>query len=51
MKFRNGPEEIFKFLGYLMISRFLIDPNRFTLDFILAKFVRSIIVNVGLETL
>ena len=34
-----------------MLLRFLIDPSRFTLDFILAKFVQSLIVNVYLETL
>ena len=51
MKFKSGPEEVFKFLRYLMVLRFLNDPNRLILDFILAKFVRSLIVNVDLEML
>ena len=32
-----------------MVLRFLNDPNKLILDFILAKFVRSLIVNVYLE--
>ena len=51
MKFRTGPEGVFKFLRCLMVSRLLNDPNRFTLDFMLAKLVRSLIVNVYLGML
>ena len=34
-----------------MALRFLNDPNKFTLDFILVKLVRSLIVNIRLEML
>ena len=51
VKFRNGPEEVFKFLKCLMVLRLLNDPNRFTLDFMLTNYVRSLIVNVYLEML
>ena len=51
VKFRSGPEEVFKFLRYLMVLKFLNDPNRLIFYFILAKFVRNLIVNVDLEML
>ena len=51
MKFRKGAEEVFEFLRCLMELRLLNDPNRFTLDFMLANYVRSLIVNVYLEML
>ena len=51
MKFRKGLEEVFEFLSCLMVLRLLNDLNRFTLDFMLANYVRSLIVNVYLEML
>ena len=51
VKFRSGSEWAFEFLRYLMVLRFLNDPNKLILDFILAKFVRHLIVNVYLEML
>ena len=38
MKFRSGPEGVFKFLRYLMVIKFLNDLNGFVLDLILSKF-------------
>ena len=38
MKFRNRPEEVFEFLRYLMVIRFLNELNRVVLDLILSKF-------------
>ena len=51
VKFRKELEEVFEFLRCLMVLRLLNDPNRFTLDFMLANYVRSLIVNVYLEML
>ena len=51
VKFRSGLKEVFRFLRYLMVLRFLNDLNRLILDFILAKCVRSLILNVYLEML
>ena len=51
VKFRKGPKEVFEFLRCLMELRFLNDPNRFTLDFMLANYVWSLIINVYLEIL
>ena len=48
-KFKNGPEEAYEFLRYLRILRFLDDPNRFVLDIIFSKVVRSLITNVRLK--
>ena len=42
VKYKSGQEGIFKFLRCLVVSRLLNDPNRFTFDFMLAKFVRSL---------
>ena len=38
VKFRNRPEEVFEFLRYLMVIRFLNDLNGLILDLILSKF-------------
>ena len=51
MKFRKGPKEVFEFIRCLIELILLNDPNRFTLDFMLANYVRSLIVNVYLEML
>ena len=48
-KFKNGLEEVYEFLRYLRILRFLNDPNRFALDIIFIKVVRSLISNVRLK--
>ena len=51
MKFRRGLEEVFEFLRCLRALRLLNDPKRFTLDFMLVNYVRSLIVNIYLEML
>ena len=48
-KFRNELEEAYEFLRYLKILRFLNDPNRFALDIIFIKVVRSLIFNIRLK--
>ena len=48
-KFRNEPEEVYEFLKYLRILRFLNDPNRFALEIIFIKVVRSLISNIRLK--
>ena len=48
-KFRDGLEVTYEFLRYLRILKSLDEPNRFVLDIIFSKVVRSLITDVRLK--
>ena len=50
VKFKSRSEWAFKFLRYLMVLRFLNDPNVLVLDLIFSKVIWSLIIIVYLET-
>ena len=51
VKFKNMSKWAFEFLRYLMVLRFLNDPNGLILDLVFSKVVWSLIIIVCLEML
>ena len=51
VEFKSRSEWAFEFLRYLMVLRFLNDPNGLVLDLIFSKVVWSLIIIVCLEML
>ena len=51
VEFRSRSEWAFEFLRYLMVLRFLNDPNGLVLDFTFSNIVWSLIIIVCLEML
>ena len=51
VEFKNRSECAFEFLRYLMVLRFLNDPNGLVLDLIFSKVVWSLIIIICLEML
>ena len=51
VEFKSRSEWAFKFLKYLMVLRFLNDPNGLVLDFTFSNIVWSLIIIVFLEML